>query len=93
MKATIDIHQEMETAIHSIRSKLKETIKHRTEDVLSCVDQKTQGPRKQLTEKIDETQVDLQAIRTSVDMRTKSLQETITYKEAPSRRDGPHDPG
>lgn len=39
---------------------------------------KTQGLHKELTEKIDETQVDLQAIRTSVDMQTQSLQETIT---------------
>jgi RNase adaptor protein for sRNA GlmZ degradation len=75
----MDIHQEMmEAAIQSIRSKLKETIKHRVEDVLSCVDQKAQGLHKELAEKIDETQVDLQAIRTSVDMRTRSLLETIT---------------
>jgi hypothetical protein len=61
----------MEVAIHSIWSELEETIKHRAEDVLSCVDQKTQGPRRELTEKIDETQVDLQATRISVDTRTK----------------------
>jgi hypothetical protein len=79
MKAKMDIHQaKMEAAIHSIRSELEETIKHQVEDVLSCVDQKTQGLCKELTENIDETQVDLQATRTSVDMRTKSLLETIT---------------
>jgi hypothetical protein len=53
-------------------------IGYRVEEVLSCVDQETQGLRKELTENIDETQVDLQAIRISVDMRTKSLLETIT---------------
>jgi predicted nucleic acid-binding Zn-ribbon protein len=37
-----------------------------------------QGLHKELTEKIDETQVGLQAIRTSIDMQTKSLLETIT---------------
>jgi RNase adaptor protein for sRNA GlmZ degradation len=55
-----------------------ETIKHRVEDVLSCADQKTQDLLKQMVEKINESQVDLQAIRTSVDTREKSLFETIT---------------
>jgi hypothetical protein len=68
----------MEAAIHSIRSELEEIIRHRVEDVLSCVNQETQGFRKELTEKTDEKQVDLQDIRTSVDTRTKNLLETIT---------------
>jgi hypothetical protein len=73
----MDIHQEkMEVAIHSIWSKI-EIIKHRVEDVLSCVDQKTQGLHKELTEKFDETQVDLQAVKTSLVMWTKRLQETL----------------
>jgi uncharacterized protein YoxC len=37
-----------------------------------------QGLRKELTETIDETEVNLQALRTSVDMRTQSLLETLT---------------
>jgi hypothetical protein len=41
--------------VHSIRSELKETVKHWVEDVLSCVDQKLQRLRKELTEKIDNT--------------------------------------
>jgi hypothetical protein len=68
----------MEAALHSIRSELEKAIKHQVEDILSCVDQKKQGFRKELVEKIDETQVDLQAIRTSVDTQTKSLLKTIT---------------
>jgi 2-hydroxy-3-keto-5-methylthiopentenyl-1-phosphate phosphatase len=68
----------MQATIHFIRSKLEENIKQQLEDAVSCVNQKTQGLHKELTEKIDETQVDLQAIRSSVDMRTKSLLETIT---------------
>jgi hypothetical protein len=48
------------------------------EDVLSRVDQKKQGLRKELTEKIDETQVNLETIRMSVDTQTKNLLETIT---------------
>jgi hypothetical protein len=67
----------MEAAIRSIRSELEETIKHRVEYVLSCVDQKTQGLCKELTEKIDETQVDLQAVKTSLDTRAKSRKETL----------------
>jgi hypothetical protein len=60
MKAKMDICQEkMEAAIHSIQFKLEETIKHWVEDILSRVEQKTQGLYKELTEKIDETQVDL----------------------------------
>jgi hypothetical protein len=37
-----------------------------------------QALRKKLTEKIDETQVDLQAIRASIDTQTRSLLETVT---------------
>jgi hypothetical protein len=47
------------------------------EDVLSCVDQKTQGLQKEMTEKIDETQMDLQAVNTSINTWMKSLQETL----------------
>jgi actin-like ATPase involved in cell morphogenesis len=37
-------HQERaETTIHSIQSKLEETIKHQVEDVLPCVDQRMQS--------------------------------------------------
>lgn len=51
--------------------------KHRLEDVLSCIDQKRQGLRKELTEKIGERQVDLEAVKTSIDTRAKNLQETL----------------
>jgi hypothetical protein len=47
------------------------------EDVLVCADQRTQGLRKELKKKIDETQVDLQAVKTSLDTQMKSLLETI----------------
>lgn len=63
------------------------------EDVLSYVDQRTQGFRKELTKKIDDTEVALQTVRASVDTRTESLLETMRQKRAPSRRAGPHDPG
>jgi hypothetical protein len=48
------------------------------EDVLSCVDQKAKGVLKELTERIDEPHVDVQALRPSVDTPAKSLLETIT---------------
>jgi hypothetical protein len=78
MSDKMDIHPEKTvTAIKSIRSELEETIKHRVEDVLSCVDQKAQGLRKGLTKKTDETQVDLQAVKTTLETRMKNLQETL----------------
>jgi hypothetical protein len=56
MKAKIDIREEKsEASIYSIWPELKETMKHSVEDVLSYVDQKTQGPRMELTENIEET--------------------------------------
>jgi hypothetical protein len=82
LKAKMDIHQEkMEAATQSNRSKLEETIKHRVEDDLSCVDQKKQGLHKELTEKIVETQVDLQAVKTSIDTWTGSLKGDITNRK------------
>jgi molecular chaperone GrpE (heat shock protein) len=72
----------MEVAINSMRSKLENTIKHRMEDVLSYVDQKTQGLSKELIEKIDKIQVDLQAVKTSLNTRTKGFQEAITTTKA-----------
>jgi peptidoglycan hydrolase CwlO-like protein len=77
MKAKMDILQEkMEATMHTIWSELEETIKHRV-DVLSCVDQTTRGLHKELTEKIDETHVDLRAVKMSLGTRMKSLQETL----------------
>jgi hypothetical protein len=67
----------MEAATHSIRLELEETIKHWVKDVPSCVEQKMQGLRKELTEKIDETQVDLQTVKTSIDTWTRSLKGNI----------------
>jgi Skp family chaperone for outer membrane proteins len=58
MKSKMDIHQAKKGAtIHSIQSESEETIKHRVEDILSCVDQKTQGLHEEFAEKIDETQL------------------------------------
>jgi hypothetical protein len=48
--------EKTEAAMHSIQSKLEETIKHRVEDVLVGAYQRTQNLRKELNEKIDETQ-------------------------------------
>lgn len=63
--------------MHFIQSKLEETIKHRVEDVLSCVNQTTQGLHEKLTD-ISETQIDLQVVKTFIDMWTGSLQGDIT---------------
>jgi hypothetical protein len=75
----MDIHQEkMEVTTQSIRSELEDTIKHLVEGAVSCVDQETQSLRKEPTEKIHETQVVLQTIKTSFDTRRKDLLEAIT---------------
>jgi hypothetical protein len=79
MNAKMSMHQEkMEAAINSTRSELQNTIKHRMEDFLSCVDHKTQGLRKELIQRIDKTQVDLQAVKTSLNTWTKGFQQAIT---------------
>jgi hypothetical protein len=96
MKAKMDIHKEkMETTIHSIQFYL-ETIKQ-VEDALSCVDQKTQGLCKGLTEKTTEPQVDLQAVKTSINTWTGSLEGNITvvkkdfHKAIENTRDSLHE--
>jgi hypothetical protein len=43
---------ETEATIHSIRTDLQETIKHQMKDVMSCVDQKTQGLRGELIDSV-----------------------------------------
>jgi hypothetical protein len=79
MKAKTVVHQEkMKAAIFTIRPQLEETVKHRVENVLLRVDQMMQGLCKEPTEKIDETQVGLRTIRTSVNTQTRSLVETMT---------------
>jgi uncharacterized protein YydD (DUF2326 family) len=69
--------EKTEATIHSIWSELEETIKHQMEDIQACVDQMMQGFRKELTENIDEMQVDLQAVKMSLYTWTKNLQESI----------------
>jgi hypothetical protein len=72
MKAKMDIHQEkMEVAIQSNWFEVEDSVKYRVEDVLSCIHQNVQGLHK------EPTQVDLQAMRMSIDTRTKSLLKTM----------------
>jgi hypothetical protein len=79
MEVTMKCSQEeTDDAIYSIQSELEETIKHWLEDILACVDQRTQGLCKELKEKIDEMQVDLQAVKTSIDMWTGRFKDNIT---------------
>lgn len=60
--------------VNSIRTELKESIKHRVEDVLTSIDQQTQGLRKELSARIGETQLEL---RMSLDTGTKYLHEEV----------------
>jgi hypothetical protein len=69
--AKIDVNQEkMEAAMHSVWSELEEAIRHWVEDILSCV-------HKELTEKIDETQLDLQAVKGDVTDTNKDSHKVI----------------
>jgi hypothetical protein len=68
----------VEVTIPSIQAELEGTIKHQVEDVLSCVDQKIQGLREERTKKIDKTQVDLQAVRMSIDTWTGTQRSIFT---------------
>jgi hypothetical protein len=57
-------HQEKtEAPMHSVQSKLEETIKHQVENILACIDQRMQGMCKELNKKIDEMEMDLQVAR------------------------------
>jgi BMFP domain-containing protein YqiC len=58
----------MEAAINSIQSELEETIKNQMDNVLSSVNQWTQGIRKELNTKIEEMQLSLQTVMTSLNM-------------------------
>jgi hypothetical protein len=74
MKATVSVIQEkMGTMTSSISSKLERALKHHRKDVHVCVDPRTLGFRKELDKKFEETQVDLETVKTT---RTKSLLET-----------------
>jgi hypothetical protein len=55
---------------------IEETIKHRLQDVLSYVDF-----RKELTDNIDETQLDLQAVKMFTSTSTGSIKAVITDTE------------
>jgi undecaprenyl pyrophosphate synthase len=57
MEAVIRRRQEeTKAAINYIRAELEETIKNRMKNVLTSVDQRTQGLRKELNEEINEPQ-------------------------------------
>jgi hypothetical protein len=92
-----DMKAKMEAAMHTIRSELEETIKHSVEVVLSCVDRKMHGLRKELTEKIDETLVDLQAVKAFIDTWIGRLKGDITdtktdfHKATENTRDDLHE--
>jgi 2-hydroxy-3-keto-5-methylthiopentenyl-1-phosphate phosphatase len=76
----------MKAAVNSIWSDLEDTPKHQVEDVLALVDKRTQDLHEELNKKIDELQVDLQVVKTSLEMWMRSLLEKIADKERPHRR-------
>jgi hypothetical protein len=55
-----------EATIHSMQSELDETIRHRIENVITCLTTRY-SLQKELTEKIDKTQVELKGTKTTLD--------------------------
>jgi hypothetical protein len=74
-------------AINVIWSELKESIKNRVAVVLNSVDQPIQGLSEEVDEKFEETRLDLQAVTTSPDERTKSFREEIADTRKDLRRE------
>jgi hypothetical protein len=72
--------------INPIQSKMEETIKNWVEDVLVSVDQWTQGLCEEVSAKIEETQLALQAVM-SLNMQTKSLYEEFSTEIADTKHD------
>jgi hypothetical protein len=68
---------EMRSTVCAVRSELEETIQHEMKDMLSYVDQKTQNLRKELTETIETTQMELQTVEVSLDKRTRDVKGKI----------------
>jgi DNA anti-recombination protein RmuC len=78
-QAKMDVKlKEMSEEVHSIRSELEETIEHRTQNVMTHVNHVTQSLQKEMIEGIENTQGDLETVKTSLDTRTKFLVESIS---------------
>jgi hypothetical protein len=60
------------------------------EDILVSVNQQIQDLRKELKEKIDKTQVDVQVIKTSLEMRIRSHLEKIPHMKTSTPRWKPY---
>jgi hypothetical protein len=65
--------EQMLAAIHSVQSKIRETIGQRMENVMTEINQKTEG----LCTELYETQKDLQVTKTSLNTQRNDLMETI----------------
>jgi UTP-glucose-1-phosphate uridylyltransferase len=69
--------EERDAVINLIQAELEESMKHGVEDIVVCVDQRTQGLCKDHNKRNNETLVDLKAVKTPLDKKMKSLQETL----------------
>jgi translation initiation factor 2 alpha subunit (eIF-2alpha) len=67
----------MKAAMQSMRSELDEIIRQRVENVMTSVNRETKEIQKRLTERIENTQVELQAAEVSVDTQARKLQENL----------------
>jgi hypothetical protein len=71
------IEEKMKDAMKSKRSELDETIRQRIEIPMTNTSRETHNFQTELTERIEKTQVELQAVELSLDPQAKKLQENL----------------
>jgi hypothetical protein len=77
--AKINANQgKMEVVVRCIRSEVAEKIQRRIENVMECVDYKTQ----EITERIEKALVELQAVDVSLDTRTRKIEQNLEHIRA-----------
>jgi predicted component of type VI protein secretion system len=69
--------EKMEAMVHSMRSELDETIQHQIKNIMTHVNCKTQSLQKELTKKIEKTQVELQAVEVFLNTQARKLEEDL----------------
>jgi hypothetical protein len=81
LKAKIDLKlKKMSEEIHSIRSELGETSQHLIKNIMTCVNHVTKSLQKEMTERIEKTRVELQAVEMSRHMGQEGRRKLGKYE-------------
>jgi DNA replication protein DnaD len=67
----------VEASMAKLEEKMETTVKHQMKHLVSYVGQSTQNLRRELTETIENTQMELQTVEVSLDKRTRDVEENI----------------